>query len=97
VERHTYLQLYDLLHRIRLPKLCYSYVEWTVPGIEPRTFRLQGEHSTEQILYHNLPLMLLIIAFPPCLIQSGPERITVQTIILLLSAVFSMNHPVYRA
>jgi len=27
--------------------LCYSYVEWTMAGIKPRTFRLQGEHSTD--------------------------------------------------
>jgi len=25
-------------------KLCYSYVEWTVAGIEPRTFLLQTGH-----------------------------------------------------
>jgi len=28
VERHTYLQPSKLLHRIGLPKLCYSYVEY---------------------------------------------------------------------
>jgi len=27
---------------IDYPKICYSYVEWTMDGIELRTFRLQG-------------------------------------------------------
>jgi len=40
----------NLPHGIGLPKLCYSYVEWTVDEIEPRTFRLQGEHSTDYLL-----------------------------------------------
>ena len=33
--------------QIGLPKLCYSYVELTEAGIEPRTFHLQGERSID--------------------------------------------------
>jgi len=38
----------DLAHRIGLPKLWFSYVEWMVTRIEPRTFRLQGETTTKK-------------------------------------------------
>ena len=36
-----------LTAQIGLPQLCYSYVELTEARIEPRTFRLQGERSTD--------------------------------------------------
>jgi len=36
-----------LTAQIRLPKLCYSYIKLTVVGIEPTTFRLKGECSTD--------------------------------------------------
>jgi len=38
----------DLAHIIGLPKLWFSYVEWMVTRIEPRTFRLQGETTTKK-------------------------------------------------
>jgi len=35
--------------QIGLTKLCYSYVELTVAGIDPRTFRLQGDSLPTEI------------------------------------------------
>jgi len=48
VKRHTYSQFPVTYRTNRITQvLCYVYVEWMVDGIEPRTFRLQGELSTD--------------------------------------------------
>jgi len=36
----------DSTAQIRLPKLFYSYAEWTVAAVEPRNYRLRGNYST---------------------------------------------------
>jgi len=48
---HTYFQLPVTYRTDQRPKLCYSYAELMVAGIEPRTLQLQGKCSTGLTTY----------------------------------------------
>ena len=47
VERHTYFQLSGTYRNDWITQAVLLYVELMEAGIEPRTFRLQGERSTD--------------------------------------------------